>query len=212
MELHSPRAAKRLWNFLRVAFYMMRKGLISKRKLIMDMNLMVKRGKLVGKKKLGNLMFHHHSRPRGSGYGFQDYEFSCNNSPNPIFFHAAAKRRHNYFPCIHAIAEDESPSPRPSPVIVLPRIEFSPQTSHDGLSELDLSPGDRHKSPLVSPFSVRVSDFSDDDGGDNSVPELDYEAEEFIKRFYEQLRAQSRIALLEYQEREYQNMLARGAY
>lgn len=211
MELHSPSAGKRLWNFLRVAFYMMRKGLISKRKLIMDMNLMVKRGKLVGKKTLGNLMFHHHhSRRRGSGYGFQDYEFSCSNSPNPVFFHAAAKRRHNYFPCIHAIAEDESPSP--SPVIVLPRIEFSPQTSHDGLSELDLSPGDLRSSPLVSHLSIRVSDFSDDDGGDNSVLEVDDEAEEFIKRFYEQLKAQSRIALLEYQEREYQNMLVRGAY
>ncbi|KAJ0974624.1 hypothetical protein J5N97_016589 [Dioscorea zingiberensis] len=206
MELHSPAAAKRLWNFLRVAFYMMRKGLISKRKLIMDMNLMVKRGKLVGKKTLGNLMFHHHHhhhhsrQQRGSGSAFQDYEFSCSNSPNPVFFHAAAKRRHNYFPCIHAIAEDESPSP----VIVLPRIEFSPQTSHDAFSEIELAPG-------VSPLSVRVSDFSDDDAGDGSGREVDDEAEEFIKRFYEQLRAQSRIALLQYQEMEFQNMLARGA-
>lgn len=37
---------------------------------------------------------------------------------------------------------------------------------------------------------------------------VDGEAEEFIRRFYEQLQAQNRIALLEYQEREYQNMLA----
>lgn len=37
---------------------------------------------------------------------------------------------------------------------------------------------------------------------------VDGAAEEFIRRFYEQLQAQNRIALLEYQERQYQNMLA----
>jgi hypothetical protein len=39
-ELHSisPVIAKRLWNVLMISFFMIRKGLISKRKLIMDMN------------------------------------------------------------------------------------------------------------------------------------------------------------------------------
>jgi Cotton fibre expressed protein len=37
---------------------------------------------------------------------------------------------------------------------------------------------------------------------------VDCAAEEFIRRFYEQLQAQNRIALLEYQHREYQTMLA----
>ncbi|KAK1295007.1 hypothetical protein QJS10_CPA16g00764 [Acorus calamus] len=39
---------------------------------------------------------------------------------------------------------------------------------------------------------------------------VDEEAEEFIRRFYEQLRLQRRLALLQYQEMEYREMLARG--
>ncbi|EHA8591177.1 hypothetical protein COCNU_scaffold035875G000010 [Cocos nucifera] len=205
MELHSPAAAKKLWNYLRIAFFMMRKGFVSKRRLVMDMNLMMKRGKLLGKS-LGNLMFHHHARPRHTpSFGLREYEFSCSNSPNPVFFHA--KRRHNYFPCLNAIAEDPDETPA-RPAVVLPRIEYSPQCSF--LSQ-ELAPGER-RSPLPSPFSVRISNYSsEDEDGDGSGHEVDDEAEEFIRRFYEQLRAQSRIALLQYQEMEFQEMLARGA-
>ncbi|RWR74333.1 DUF761 domain-containing protein [Cinnamomum micranthum f. kanehirae] len=162
MELHSPInsvAAKRLWNFLRIAFFMIRKGLMSKRKLIMDMNLKMKRGKVLGKS-LGNLIFHHHSRSADSrGFGLQEYEFSCSNSPNPVFFHAGEKI-----------------------------------------------------TSMVSPSSIRLSNYSSEEEENDSGSEcqVDNEAEEFIRRFYEQLRIQSRTALLEYQESQYQEMLARG--
>lgn len=171
----------------------------------MDMNLMMKRGKLLGKS-LGNLMFHHNARPPHTpSFGLREYEFSCSNSPNPVFFHA--KRRHNYFPCLNAVVEEPDETPARA-AVVLQRIEYSPQCSF--LSQ-ELAPGER-RSPLPSPFSVRISNYSsEDEDGDGSGHEVDDEAEEFIRRFYEQLRAQSRIALLEYQEMEYQEMLARGA-
>lgn len=212
MELHSPInsvAAKRLWNFLRIAFFMMRKGLMSKRKLIMDMNLKMKRGKVLGKS-LGNLIFHHHSRSADSrGFGLQEYEFSCSNSPNPVFFHAGKRKNHHHyfpsithFPCIN-VQDDPDENEEPRPVVLLPNIEFSPVS--------DLPAGEKITS-MVSPSSIRLSNYSSEEEENDSGRErqVDNEAEEFITRFYEQLRIQSRTALLEYQESQYQEMLARG--
>ncbi|MQL91399.1 hypothetical protein Taro_024014, partial [Colocasia esculenta] len=215
MELHSPAVGKKLWNYLRVAFFMMRKGLISKRRLIMDLNLMMKKGKLLGKSLGKNLAFHHHhpsrsaAPPRGFGLGLQEYEFSCSNSPIPVFSHignASKRRLNNYFPCISTGAEDEpDESSTPGPVTAAtPRIEYSPQCSY---LSYDLAPGEK-LSPLPSPapFSVRISNYSSEEESEEGPgSQVDDEAEEFIRRFYEQLRSQSRIGLLEYQE-----MLARG--
>lgn len=63
---------------------------------------------------------------------------------------------------------------------------------------------------LMSPFSVRVSNYSssedhdhvhisedDDENEDGRGGGVDDQAEEFITRFYEQLRAQSRMQLLQ---------------
>eukprot|EP00262_Sarcandra_glabra_P007584 TRINITY_DN20478_c0_g1_i1.p1 TRINITY_DN20478_c0_g1~~TRINITY_DN20478_c0_g1_i1.p1 ORF type:complete len:220 (+),score=29.78 TRINITY_DN20478_c0_g1_i1:70-729(+) len=205
---------KRVWNFLRIAFFMMRKGFISKRKLIMDMNLMMKRGKLL-RKNLGNLMFHH-SRSPAHGYGIQDYEFSCKNSPNPVFLHVT-KRKHHYFPsiphfpCINPPEDPEESDENKKTVVVLPKIEYSPAYSYTQQPDAasDLAVGEK-MSPLASPFSVRVSEYCSEDENDSGNHRVDDEAEEFIKRFYEQLRVQSRTALLQYQETEYREMLARG--
>ncbi|XP_020591373.1 uncharacterized protein LOC110032178 [Phalaenopsis equestris] len=195
MELHSSAKAKQLWNFLRLAFFMMRNGLLSKRKFIsMEMNLIMKRGKLLGKN-LGNLIaIHHHSKNRQLSpvspiiHGLhQEYEFSCENTPEPVFFHANTKRMRSYFPCISA-AEDQL------------RIEGSPQCSYSTPNGARCN-GERKRTVLLSPYSVRVSNFSMEDGESD---EVDRQAEEFIRRFYEQLKAQSlqSPALLEIQEDE----------
>ncbi|XP_058102709.1 uncharacterized protein LOC131246521 [Magnolia sinica] len=218
MEVHSrvnSHVAKRLWNFIRIAYFMMRKGLVSKRKIIIDMNLMMKRGKVVGKS-LGNLMFHHnHPRSGPRGFGVQDYEFSCSNSPNPVFFHVGKrKHHHHYFPSIPCIKGPDEPeeSDEPKAVIMLPNIDYSPDYSYNLQTDVpDLAVGEK-LSPMVSPFSVRVSNYSSDDENDSGARQVDREAEEFIRSFYEQLRVQSRTALLQYQERQYQEMLARGTH
>ncbi|XP_028761175.1 uncharacterized protein LOC114719804 [Neltuma alba] len=201
MEVHSAVIGKRVWNVLRITFFMMRKGLISKRKLIMDMNLMMKKGKLL-RKSLGNLMsfhlHHHHSRSvaRG-GFGLQEYEFSCSNSPNPVFFHVLKRKHHFNFPCINTpqvIEEDLNKA-----VVLVPK---TPEYAFNFRFEASdyLSPGDR-RSPLQSPFSVRISNYSsEDENEDVGNDHVDDQAEDFIRRFYEQLRMQSRMQLLEYQE------------
>ena len=200
MEVHSPVIAKRLWNVLRVTFFMLRKGLISKRKFIMDMNLMMKRGKLL-RKSLSNLMSHHHHSKNvaRAGFGIQEYEFSCSNSPNPVFFHVP-KRKHHYFPCINPpeVIEEEEPLPEPQEpkaVVLVPKTpEYTFNFRFDHAS--DFAPGEKH-SPLLSPFSVRVSNYSSEDENEGGNGQVDHEAEEFIRRFYEQLRVQSRMQLLQ---------------
>ena len=87
--------------------FMLRKN-ISKRKLLLDLNMLMKRGKLAGKA-LQNLMFHHHhnwssssSKSRShesSNFTFppprtEDYEFSCSNSPiYPLYFLSNNKKQ-----------------------------------------------------------------------------------------------------------------------
>ncbi|OMO98539.1 hypothetical protein CCACVL1_04200 [Corchorus capsularis] len=215
MEVHTrtPAIAKRLWKVLRITFLMIRKGLIAKRKLMMDMNLMMKRGKLL-RKSLSNLIshHHHHSSSRRGSFGIQEYEFSCSNSPNPVFFHVHKQRKHNnYFPCINApdVIEEQLDDIDPKAVVLLPKTPdhytFNfPITAADHINASDqFGSGDKLSPLLLSPFSVRVSNYSSEDDETDIAPnrsQVDDEAEEFIKRFYEQLRAQSRIQLLQYQQ------------
>ncbi|XP_044466546.1 uncharacterized protein LOC123196553 [Mangifera indica] len=202
--------AKKLWNVLRITFFMIRKGLVSKRKLIMDMNLMMKRGKLLRKSFSNLISLHHHhhdhrhsrhiSRHTTSGsYGVQEYEFSCSNSPNPVFSHLS-KRKHHYFPCINPpeVFEEEEEGVfegEPKAVILMPR---TPEyTFNFRFDATDLAPGEK-RSPVPSPFNVRISNYSSEE--ENEIAgndKVDDEAEEFIRRFYEQLRKQSHMQLLQ---------------
>ncbi|OMO99255.1 hypothetical protein COLO4_13403 [Corchorus olitorius] len=221
MEVHTrtPAIAKRLWKVLRITFFMIRKGLIAKRKLMMDMNLMMKRGKLL-RKSLSNLInshahhHHHHSSSRRGSFGIQEYEFSCSNSPNPVFFHVHKQQRskhHNYFPCINPpdVIDEDQLDDDPKAVVLLPKtpdytFNFPVTAAADHINASDQFGSAEKLSPLLlSPFSVRVSNYSSEDDETDIAPnrsQVDDEAEEFIKRFYEQLRAQSRIQLLQYDQ------------
>ncbi|KAL2939563.1 putative homeobox protein knotted-1-like 5 [Bienertia sinuspersici] len=64
------------------------------------------------------------------------------------------------------------------------------------LDGYDLAAGE-NRSPLLSPFPIMISDYLSEDENEGNV-QVDYEAEEFIKNFYDQLRAQSRVQLLQY--------------
>jgi hypothetical protein len=206
-ELHSisPVIAKRLWNVLRISFFMIRKGLISKRKMIMDMNLMMKRGKLL-RKSLSNLINSHHHLPKNAARaasGIQEYEFSCSNSPAPVFFHVPKRKQYHYFPCINdpqvtekeEEEEEEEEEDEPdhhqggNAIALVPK---TPEYSFNFRLD-DFAPGEK-RSPLLSPFSVRVSNYSSEDESENiegGIGQVDDKAEEFIRRFYEQLRVQS---------------------
>lgn len=55
-------------------------------------------------------------------------------------------------------------------------------------------------SPLLSPFSVRISNYSSEEENECSSEsgQVDNQAEDFITRFYEQLKMQRRLQLLQY--------------
>ncbi|KAL3731060.1 hypothetical protein ACJRO7_027999 [Eucalyptus globulus] len=176
--------ATRLWKILKVAFVMIRKGLMSKRKLISDMIEGLRDGKLM-KESLRSLSFNHynHSRKmRRMGLSGYEYEFSCSNSPNPVIVHSA-RNKSQFFPCmrlskvIEDFVEDEPVHPE--------TLVFVAKTT-DYTFNIQIE----QRSPLLSPYSVRVSNYSSDDEGDGKYGQVDYEAEEFISRFHDQLRKQ----------------------
>ncbi|KAJ6401178.1 hypothetical protein OIU84_016566 [Salix udensis] len=111
--------------------------------------------------------------------------------------------RHHYFPCINLpqdVMEEAQLEAEESSraVVTVPKTpEYTFNLHFDHASEF--APGEK-RSPLLSPFSVRVSDYSSEDENDGGNVQVDDEAEEFIRRFYEQLRVQSRMHLLQYQE------------
>ncbi|KAE8705162.1 Casein kinase I protein isoform 1 [Hibiscus syriacus] len=105
-----------MWSIVRALLFMLRKGILSKRKLIVDLNTVLKRGKTASAKAIGNLMFHHHRHQVSSSSftavskeAIQEYEFSCSNTPNHIFpFNLKKKNNsinnyyHQFFACVHA--------------------------------------------------------------------------------------------------------------
>ncbi|KAK3421253.1 hypothetical protein EUGRSUZ_G01913 [Eucalyptus grandis] len=188
MELQ-PRAssiiAKGLWKIVKIAFVMIRKELMSKREIIDDMIDGAKDKKLM-RKSLRSLSFNHYNRSKKMcrvGLNRYEYEFSCSNSPNPVIVHSAKNKRQR-FPCMRLLkviedfAEDEPGYPETLFFVAkTPEYTFNIQIER--------------RSPLKSPYSVRVSNYSNyssDDEGDGKYGQVDHKAEEFIRRFYDELR------------------------
>ncbi|KAK4804942.1 hypothetical protein SAY86_004759 [Trapa natans] len=161
MELQSPlvdsKRAKRLWRLPKIVFSVIRKGLIT------NLHLMLKR-------------VHRPPIQGVSSFGVSEYEFSCANSPNPMFFHCPMKKQAFFFlPCLSL--PDEPSHDFDKVARVLPKtpeylFNFHLDASFDHLS---------------CAYAMEM-----DDEGDGQV---DHDAEVFIRRFHEQLRAQSPISL-----------------
>ncbi|XP_073128077.1 uncharacterized protein [Henckelia pumila] len=186
MEQNMPIIAKKVWKILRVAYFMLRKG-ISKGKILADLNLMLKRGKIAGKlEAIHNLMFHHHhssAAAEDSGHHLHlsfptplnEYEFSCSNTPaHPTFhlptFHLINKRKHSKSSAAAAVAVAEA-------------LEiFTSATSSPALPGFGPSPMVRQLRVTDSPYPLREIEE------DNHVDEA---AEEFIAKFYKDLKQQN---------------------
>ncbi|XP_022965939.1 uncharacterized protein LOC111465667 [Cucurbita maxima] len=199
-----PAVKKKLWNVLRAVVFMLRKGVRT-----FDLHLILKRSKIAGKA-IGNLIEFHH----GSAFSCQtidiansyistrDYEFSCSNSPAAYpfrYFNKLRKHRnHQYFP--KSYRHDDF-----STVAAVTRVLDILQTDQNSeKSPLVPLPG-FGKSPLVV-RQLRVTDspFSLKDDGDSQF--VDKAAEEFIKKFYKDLRLERSFAAC---ESPYRNTLCR---
>ncbi|WJX91948.1 hypothetical protein P8452_73661 [Trifolium repens] len=192
MENNVPIITKRVWSMIRVALFMLRKG-ISKGKLMMDLNMMVKRrGKLAGKA-ITNLMFHHggstssrrsHVDTRLSTT--REYEFSCSNTPNYKFALNNKRHRTNYFSaCAHApLTQDEDIVTVNAVKAVLENMVNNNEVIVEASPAL---PG-FGRTPKVRQLRVTDSPFPLNDTDTDA--EVDKAADAFIKRFYLQLRKQ----------------------
>lgn len=202
MESNLPVISKKVWNMVRVVFFMLRKG-ISKGKLMMDLNMMLKRrGKLAGKA-IANLMFHHHHHNNHNHGGStssrhtqfsatREYEFSCSNTPKSNYFFPIGKRhRHNHGGNFFTRAQ--APPTRDEEAVTVNAVKAvlemlnneAAVASSPALPGFGRSPMVRQLRVTDSPFPLRED--GDDDEKDSQV---DKAAEDFINRFYSQLRKQ----------------------
>ncbi|XVF86687.1 hypothetical protein PTKIN_Ptkin18bG0062100 [Pterospermum kingtungense] len=209
MEQNLPVMAKRVRSIVRAVLFMMRKGILSKRKFMVDLNMFIKRGKIAGAKAIGNLMFHHHSNRHvssssSSSSSFMaaaktaphEYEFSCSNTPNHIFpFNLASSKKknsinnyyHHFFACTQAPRTyDDDMATMNAVKVVLEMLN----NNNDVVASSPMLPG-FGQTPLVRQLRVTDSPFPlrdvDEDNG-----YVDKAAEDFINRFYKDLKQQNK--------------------
>ncbi|CAI0423343.1 unnamed protein product [Linum tenue] len=188
MEQNLPLVAKKAWGIVRVIFFMLRRGLISKRKLLLDLNMMMKRGNKIASKAIGNLMFHHHHHH--SAMPATEYEFSCSNTPT----HHLPTLGNGFLSCaFHAppTREDNEKEQEDTVNAVRMALEIiNGSNNSNAYAPSPMLPG-FGKSPMRvrqlritdSPFPLR-----EEDAGDNGV--VDKKADEFIANFYRELQKQ----------------------
>ncbi|CAI8611934.1 unnamed protein product [Vicia faba] len=161
MERNLPVISKRVWSVIRMALFMLRKKL-SKGKIVTDLNMILKRcGKVAGKA-IVNLMLHHH---HGGSISNRHSHNSFNSSQVPPTPVGEAMNMSAMKTILNMLSNDQA------------IVEASP-----ALFGLDRSPAVRRLRVTDSPFPLR-----DDDEKDSQI---DKAAEEFIKRFYSQLKMQ----------------------
>ncbi|KAL0337365.1 UNVERIFIED_CONTAM: hypothetical protein Scaly_2011600 [Sesamum calycinum] len=164
MEKSPPEIAKKLWNIVRIVFYMMRKSL-AKSKIMLDLHMLLKRGKLASKAAIGNLMLHHH-------------------------------HNHNYYSALTCRSNDVTTS-FISPESTSSAAATAPPTAHPSAETTSTATTNRimTSSPVGRQLRVTDSPFPVKDPEENH--QVDRDCEEFIKKFYKDLKNQKRIAALE---------------
>ncbi|KAL6495909.1 hypothetical protein OROGR_030472 [Orobanche gracilis] len=181
MEQNQPIITKKIWKIIRVVYLMLRRG-ISKGKLLDDLVTLMKRGKIAGKAAIQNLMFHHHHHHAAEnrcsfpvGGPPNEYEFSCSNSPIIFGAHFMNKRKNSGeaappFDCAAEAAALEI---------------FKSAAASPALPGFGPSPLVRQLRITDSPFPI--GNFEEDN-------HVDKAAEEFIVRFYMNLKKQNSMA------------------
>ncbi|XP_071728516.1 uncharacterized protein [Rutidosis leptorrhynchoides] len=178
---------KKVWSLVRVVYFMLRKN-ISKRKLLLDLNMMVKRGKIASKA-LQNLMFHHHHHHHnGSHESFvvpppSEYEFSCTNSPCTNNHH----HTFSLFP-FHKKQHDNHSKENVDMMAVNVAVWKAMEMIHSETAPPLLQRFG--KSPMVRQLRVTDSPFPLTNVDDDSHV-VDEAAERFINRFYNDLRKEN---------------------
>ncbi|KAI9107785.1 hypothetical protein K1719_021121 [Acacia pycnantha] len=195
MENNLPVLSKRVWSIVRVAFFMLRKGL-TKPKLLMHLNVMLKcPGKLAGQAIVDLISHHRHHSHHGTSENAhlqfttaREYEFSCSKTPKYSFF---AKHRHiprDFFACAHAplTLDDDTAAVNNALKVALEMVDD--KKCKDMVAES--APALPASGKTVRPVRVTDSPFPVQDGDGGGDHQVDKAAEEFIERFFNELRKQ----------------------
>ncbi|XP_039051702.1 uncharacterized protein LOC120193212 [Hibiscus syriacus] len=188
----------------------MKKGILSKPKFLVHLHKLLKRGKIASSKATANiLMFYHHHHHQVSSLSFKpsravrEYEFSCSNTPNYIFpFNLPNKKKtginnyyHYFFACTHAPRTyDDDIAAANAFKVVLEMLNDENDDNNNVIGAVvAASPmlPDFGQTPLVRQLRVTDSPFplSDADEGNDNV---DKAADDFIIRFYKDLKLQNK--------------------
>ncbi|GAB2269379.1 hypothetical protein Dimus_004298, partial [Dionaea muscipula] len=201
-------------------FFMLRKR-IAKRRLLLDLNIIMKHGKIMAAgKALHNLMFHHHHQGgASSSTAPHEYEFSCNTTPSschlPFYINAPTKRNK-----LHRRDLDSSSTHGPVQAAASELVDDVDGQNYDnnninvdddnysdggnvkcnfGASPSPILPGfgfGFRRSPIARQLRITDSPFPVQNGdGDDDDHRVDEAAEEFIQRFYKQLKLQKNMGI-----------------
>ncbi|XP_021749737.1 uncharacterized protein LOC110715464 [Chenopodium quinoa] len=199
MEPKIESITRKIWKIVSVAIFMIKKGL-SKKKLLMDLNFMMKRGKIAGKKALGNLMFHHNTQGGVGGQSnltndAREYEFSC--SDTPLYRHYFTNKRKNqrhqindqyYMPYPLTLEDGQNVNLEDFNSVL--EMMLRNEEAGGGLSAPSPAlPGlGFGRSPTVRQLRITDSPFPVQNVEEDK--HVDQAAEDFIKNFYSQLKLQ----------------------
>ncbi|XP_071685649.1 uncharacterized protein [Rutidosis leptorrhynchoides] len=161
MEQNSKVITKSIWKLVRVMFFMLKKGII-KRKLLVHLNMLMKRDKITRKASF--------SRPP-----LEEYEFSCKNTPSFTLFLFSTHKKH------------QRTRPTYDPPLVVDNCDEIVINSAVLKSLGMLTNG---KSPLVERMSMMDSPFQVTKYGEDDI-QVDDAAERFIRRFYNDRRLEN---------------------
>ncbi|KAE8712556.1 hypothetical protein F3Y22_tig00110247pilonHSYRG00079 [Hibiscus syriacus] len=175
-----PVAAKKLWSIVRIVLFMLKKG------------------KYNAGKAISNLVFHQKVQDHLSSFSCRsndalsfvsprDYEFSCSNSP-AFHHHHHHRRRHHYNKSNYRY-DDVTTFSAVQKVLEMLNNEAAAESSFSPM----VSPG-FGRSPLGRQLRVTDSPFPLKDDGDSQV---DMAAEEFINKFYKDLKLQKIMSAFE---------------
>ncbi|KAH0666476.1 hypothetical protein KY285_027682 [Solanum tuberosum] len=183
MDQKLPVIGKKFWKIVRVAYFMLRKGLSSKRKLMFDLNLLMKRGKIAGKAAFQNLMFQGHNNNIHQSTSKEYYEFSCSNRPAFHLPFNMNKHISKHSQPEHGIEHDDVSMMNAA---VLKAIEMlQSETASPALPGFGRTPTVRQLRITDSPFQLREAVNGD------MMSHVDEKADEFISRFYRDLRREA---------------------
>ncbi|GAB4852640.1 hypothetical protein Ancab_016855 [Ancistrocladus abbreviatus] len=189
--------AKKFWKIIRIAFFMLRKGL-SKSKAIVDLTSLFKNSNKLAGKAMNSLMLHQINAlscksaddvVRFSFISSKEYEFSCSNSPAYPFHLISNTNKRNKYPVVnHRRYRYDAPTLNIAFQKALELLNHDAATGPETAAPSPLALPGFGRSPAVRQLRVTDSPFPVKESEEESVL-VSKLSEEFIKKFLYGLEA-----------------------